>query len=94
MLEATLMVLGPGFCLHSQLLLLEKHPHSAKKLLLRLQGSETSTRGENYLIVGSLLQPFPPSDYCKASHDCVNYGGGGEKLIFGKGTKLSVQPSK
>ncbi|VCW97551.1 unnamed protein product [Gulo gulo] len=38
-------------------------------------------------------QSLPPTGYCKAPYDCVNYGGGQGRLIFGKGTQLSVKPN-
>lgn len=34
-----------------------------------------------------------PAGSCKALKGCVNYGGATNKLIFGTGTVLSVQPS-
>lgn len=40
------------------------------------------------------LSLSPVHGYCKAVYCCGNYGGGNRPLIFGKGTKLSVTPSK
>ena len=48
-------------------------------------------------MVSLILSPpesFPPTDYCKVPYDCVNDGSSQGKLIFGKGTTVSVKPSK
>lgn len=42
----------------------------------------------------ALLQRAAPVCFCKVPPDCENSGGGSYKLTFGKGTLLTVNPSK
>ncbi len=45
-------------------------------------------------IYEKLIEPLRPNSFCFMVLHCVTYGGGNDKIIFGKGTQLIVETSK